>query len=159
VDPRRTPTGAAGGPRETARPLRRRRDRRGRGLRGGLAPASSPASTSRGDRFGDLVLDAVDRLEPRWGPHLPALDVEVREVPPVSAATTGTRDEDVPLADHRRAAGGAPPVIVVYRRPVELRAPDRPTRVDLVRDLVAEQLADILGVDPGELDPAYDPGA
>jgi hypothetical protein len=44
----------------------------------------------------------------------------------------------------------------VYRRPVELRAPDRPARVDLVRDLVAEQLADLLGLDPADLDPGYD---
>jgi hypothetical protein len=28
--------------------------------------------------------------------------------------------------------------------------------VDLVRDLVAEQLAELLGTTPGELDPAYD---
>ena len=102
------------------------------------------------------MLAAVDRLEPRWGEHLPALDVEVRDVPPVVDGGPADRDEDVPLADHRPATRDAPPAIVVYRRPVELRAPDRPGRVDLVRDLVAEQLADLLGIDPGELDPAYD---
>ena len=64
----------------------------------------------------------------------------------------------MPLAAHRPATRDQPPVIVVYRRPVELRTPDRLARVDLVRDLVAEQLAEILGVDPGELDPGYDAG-
>lgn len=140
---------------------RRRRDRRERGLRGGLAPASSPASSTRGERFGDLVLAAVDRLEPRWGEHLAALDVEVHDVPPatpVPGSGPRTVDDPVPLADHRPATRDAPPVIVVYRRPVELRTPAGPARVDLVRDLVAEQLGEILGVDPGELDPAYDPG-
>ena len=135
-------------------PVRRsRRDRRGRGVRGPLAPPGSPAAVSRGDRFGDLVVAAVDRLEPRWGLHLPALDVEVHDVPPASA--TGV-DGEVPLAAHRPARGDQPPVVVVYRRPVELRAPERPVRVDLVRDLVAEQLAELLGLDPGELDPGYD---
>jgi hypothetical protein len=109
---------------------------------------------SRGDRFGDLVVAAVDRLEPRWGPHLPALDVEVHDVPPVPAAGG---DGEVPLATHRPATRARPPVVVVYRRPVELRAPERALRVDLVRDLVAEQLGEILGLDPGELDPGYDP--
>ena len=43
-------------------PVRRsRRDRRGRGVRGPLAPPGSPAEVSRGDRFGDLVVAAVDR--------------------------------------------------------------------------------------------------
>jgi hypothetical protein len=46
--------------------------------------------------------------------------------------------------------------VIVYRRPVELRAPDRPTRIELLRDLVAEQLAEILGMAPGDLDPGYD---
>ncbi len=43
----------------------------------------------------------------------------------------------------RRAAGSA-------------AAPDRPARVDLLRDLVAEQLAEVLGIAPGDLDPGYD---
>ena len=53
---------------------RRRRDRHGRGLRGPLAPASSPATVPRSDRFGDLVVAAIDRLEPRWGGRLAAVD-------------------------------------------------------------------------------------
>ena len=43
----------------------RRRDRRGRGLRGALMPSSVPASRTRAERFDDLVLDAVDDLDPR----------------------------------------------------------------------------------------------
>ena len=130
---------------------RRRRDRHGRGLRGPLAPASSPATVPRSDRFGDLVVAAVDRLEPRWGGRLAAVDVEIYDVPDVDAGL-----EDVPLAAHRHAAGSRTATLVVYRRPVELRAPEHLARVDLVRDLVAEQLADILGVSPSDLDPAYD---
>jgi hypothetical protein len=52
----------------------RRRDRRGRGLRGPLVRRSAdvggravdvPAAASPAQRFDDLVLDAVERLEQR----------------------------------------------------------------------------------------------
>ncbi|MBI1377106.1 MAG: peptidase [Frankiales bacterium] len=143
-DPGRPSRGAASGP--------RRRDRHGRGLRGPLAPPSSPATVPRADAFGDLVVDAVDRIEPRWGGHLAAVDVEVREAPVVEPGT-----HEVPLAEHRATTGPRrTATLVLYRRPVELRAPDRPARVDLVRDLVAEQLAELLGLAPQDLDPAYD---
>jgi hypothetical protein len=128
-----------------------RRDRHGRGLRGPLAPASLPVVVPRSERFGDLVVAAVDRLEPRWGERLSAVDVEIREVPVITRGVT-----EVPLAGYHRPRAGRPASLVVYRRPVELRAPEYADRVDLVRDLVAEQLAELLGTTPGELDPAYD---
>lgn len=107
------------------------------------------------ERFGVLVAEAVDRLEPRWRAHVSAVDVEVQDAPPVAPSA---EPGEVPLAGYRPAGGGSPLTVVVYRRPVELRAPDRPARVDLVRDLVAEQLADALGLAPGDLDPSYDDG-
>lgn len=127
------------------------RDRHGRGLRGPLAPPSSPATVARLDRFGDLVADAVDRLEPNWGKHLRAVDVEVADAPPVDPDTA-----EPPLAGHRLGPDGREATVVVYRRPVLLRAPERPALVDLVRDLVAEQLAEALGLDPADLDPGYE---
>lgn len=106
----------------------------------------------RSDAFGDLVVTAVDRLEPRWGPRLAAVDVEIHDAPHVAAGAV-----EVPLAEHRASRGQHPTaVLVVYRRPVELRAPDHLSRVDLVRDLVAEQLAELLGMAPSDLDPTYD---
>lgn len=124
-------------------------------MRGPLAPVGSPASVPRIERFGVLVAEAVDRLEPRWRAHVNAVDVEVQDAPPVGPAD-GDELGEVPLAGYRPAVAGSPLTVVVYRRPVELRAPDRPARVDLVRDLVAEQLADALGLAPGDLDPTYD---
>lgn len=134
---------------------RTRRDRHGRGLRGPLAPAGSPATVPRIERFGDLVAVAVERLEPRWGTRVRAVDVEVADAPPVTAADVADGVE-VPLAGHRVSTDGREVTVVVYRRPVLLRAPDRPARVDLVRDLVAEQLAEALGLAPSDLDPGYD---
>ena len=108
---------------------------------------------TRGDRFGDLVVDAVDRLRPRWSPYLTAVDVEIVDVPrPEDAEALG----EIPLAGHRRGSGTRPASLVVYRRPVELRAKEAGARRDLVRDLVAEQLADLLGLEPSALDPEYD---
>jgi len=129
------------------------RDRHGRGLRGPLAPPGSPASVPRIERFGVLVGEAVDRLEPRWRAHVPAVDVEIQDAP---ALAPDDDPDEVPLAGYRPATARTPLTVVVYRRPVELRAPERPARVDLVRDLVAEQLADALGLAPGDLDPSYD---
>lgn len=62
------------------------------------------------------------------------------------------------LAEHRVGPGRRTVTLVVYRRPVELRAPEHRTRVDLVRDLVAEELGAALGIAPEEVDPTYDVG-
>jgi hypothetical protein len=62
---------------------RRRRDRHGRGLRGPLIPYTVvlggrelriPASQTRGERFDDLVLDAVEELEQRWASELEGVE-------------------------------------------------------------------------------------
>ena len=54
--------------------------------------------------------------------------------------------------------GKVPARIVVYRRPVETRANDRRELVALVNDVVVEQVAAMLEVDPHELDPGYESG-
>jgi predicted Zn-dependent protease with MMP-like domain len=61
----------------------------------------------------------------------------------------------VPLARAFTATGALPPRIVVYRRPIETRASgDRQLRM-LVHEVVVEQVAELLGVDPEEVDPGY----
>jgi predicted Zn-dependent protease with MMP-like domain len=42
---------------------------------------------------------------------------------------------------------------VVYRRPLEARAVDRLDLADLVHDVVVDQVARLLGMDPDDLDP------
>lgn len=126
------------------------RDRHGRGPRGPLVPARLPGARTRSERFADVVVAAVDRLEPRWGPVLGGIDVEVLDVPPGEDPAM-----PVTLATHRPPHEGRPAAIVVHRRAVLARAPDRPALVDLVRDLVAEELAVLLGTTPEALDPDY----
>jgi predicted Zn-dependent protease with MMP-like domain len=128
------------------------RDRRGRGPRGPLAPAASPLHRTRAERFDEQVLDAFERLERRYARELAAVDVAVEEVPPPAEAGP------VRLGAVLAGQGTRPPVLVVYRRAVEARATDPGERADLVRDVVAEQVADLLGLTPEQVDPGYGQG-
>ncbi|WP_091928960.1 metallopeptidase family protein [Blastococcus sp. DSM 46786] len=144
---------------------RSRRDRHGRGLRGRLMPAQVPLSRSRAEQFDDLVLDAVEDLERRWERELAGVEFAVEDVPWVEHTDPDEAlldadvldDAGVPLArllPARREQGEeVPPRIVVYRRPLELRAHDREDLADLVRDVVVDQVATLLGRDPEEIDP------
>lgn len=139
-------------------PRSRRRDRRGRGVRGPLAPASVPLVETPAERFDDLVLDAVEHLEERWRERLRGLDFAVEEVPPldeVQVFDDEIESAGVPLARLLPATGGERPRLVLYRRPLELRAADRTDLADLVHDVVVEEVAHFLGVDPDTVDPGY----
>lgn len=135
----------------------RRRDRHGRGMRGPIAPPQVPLALSRADAFDDLVRDAADRLERRW-PQLADVEFAVQEVPwPLDAVAEGDRisDDSVPLGRLMGARKGAPNRIVVYRRPVEIRAKSRDERALLVHEVVVEQVAELLGLSPENVDPRY----
>ena len=110
-----------------------------------------PISRTRADRFDDLVLDAVERLEHRWADQLRGVEFAVEDVP--SAA--GTSEEPAPLARLLPAQGDVPPRIVLYRWPIETRVPDRTELAALVHELVVEQVAELLGAEPREVDPHY----
>ena len=136
----------------------RRRDRRGRGLRGRLVPPGVPLYRSRAQQFDDLVLEAVARLEPRWETELSEVEFAVQEVPDADTA-----DDGVPLARIVRGSPGISdpahpatgPRIVLFRRPLMARADDEEELSELVFDVVVEEFAEILGVDPEIIDPGY----
>jgi len=146
-------------------PARTRRDRHGRGLRGRLVPPTVPLSRSRAEQFDDLVLDAVEDLERRWEHELAGVEFAVEDVPWVDHSSPDEvvldadvlEDGSVPLARvlpaHRENGHEHPARIVVYRRPLEIRAADRDDLADLVRDVVVDQVAVLLGRDPEEIDP------
>jgi predicted Zn-dependent protease with MMP-like domain len=129
-----------------------RRDRHGRGLRGPLAPAGVPLSRTRAQHFDDLVLDAVSQLESRWEQQLAGVEFAVEEVPPAEPQAGG---DPVPLARTQPAADGKPARIVVYRRPAQARAEGEEELAALVFDVVVEEVARLLGVDPETVDPGY----
>jgi predicted Zn-dependent protease with MMP-like domain len=115
-------------------------------MRGPLAPGDLPVSRTRAEQFDELVLSAVARLESRWATELADVEVLVEEVPTAD-------DRDVPLGRTEPATPHDPARIVVYRRPVEARARGLRARELLVHDVVVEQLAELLGLDPGTVDP------
>ena len=143
---------------ETAHPGEtvHRRDRHGRGLRGRLVPASVPLARTRAEVFDDLVLDTVESLERRYSRELAGVEFAVEEVPPDLNVydTDVLEDGDVPLArllPGRPGRANTPPRIVLYRRPLEFRAVDRDDLADLVHDVIVEQVANLLGVDPDDI--------
>lgn len=151
--------------RRTLRRSPRRRDRRGRGLRGLLYPTTTPAARTRAERFDALVLEALEPIEHRWGSELAELDVAVDEVPEVEetapdAVTWGTgvlADAGVPLAQLVPAGvdpDGLPSRarIVVYRRPLEARAKGGADLADLLHEVLVEQVAEYLNIEPDAVD-------
>jgi predicted Zn-dependent protease with MMP-like domain len=117
-----------------------------------------PLVTTPSQRFDELVLDAVEHLEDRWHEELRGLEFAVEEVPPVGDVQVYDDEIEsggVPLARLLPGGGGQPPRVVVYRRPLELRAFDRIDLADLVHDVVLEEVAHYLGLDPETVDPGW----
>ncbi len=118
-------------------------------------PATVPLARTRAEIFDDLVLDTVDSLE-RYARELADVEFAVEDVPPELNVYDSDvlEDGDVPLARLQPARPGqsdSPARIVLYRRPLELRASHRDDLADLVHDVIIEQVATLLGVDPDEL--------
>jgi predicted Zn-dependent protease with MMP-like domain len=116
---------------------------------------------TRAERFDDLVLQAVAQLEPRWGAELSGVEFAVEEIP--AASVLADLPDPVPLArldsgsGHPRdpARPAAPPRIVLFRRPLLARADGEEELAELVLDVVVEEFARLLGVDPRAVDPGY----
>ena len=118
-----------------------------------------PLWSSRSDRFDDLVRDAINDLERRWARELDGVEFAVEDVPP-----PGTGFDEGVVADE--TAGGPVPLgrlligdrqepsrVVVYRRPLEARASDRADLAELIHEVVVDQVAQLLGLDPDVIDP------
>ncbi len=123
-----------------------------------------PLHRTRSEAFDDLVVDAVEALDRHWAPDLARLEFAVEDVPPAAEAerqaswefdTDVVVDRGVLLGRLFRDGLGdiRQPVVVVYRRPVELRALDGEDRADLVFMVALELAAVFLGRDADEIDP------
>ena len=151
--------------RRTLRRPPRRRDRRGRGLRGLLYPPTIPAAKTRAERFDAMVLEALEPIEQRWGAELTDLDLAVDEVPEVEQTSPDEvvwqagvlADVGVPLA--QLVPAGVDPAglpsrarIVLYRRPLEARARGGADLADLLHEVLVEQVAEYLNIEPDAID-------
>ena len=111
-----------------------------------------------------MVLDAVARLEARWEAELATVEFAVQEVPEAEELV----DDSVPLPLARTVPGrpnpadpshpAAPARIVVYRRPLMARTENDGELSELVFDVVVEEFAAFLGLDPDTVDPGYHGG-
>ncbi|MDA0566179.1 metallopeptidase family protein [Streptomonospora sp. S1-112] len=128
----------------------RRRDRRGRGVRGPLAPPELPMARSRAHIFDDLVLDAVERLERVWARELANVEFLVEDVPRVPRGVTA--EDGIPFSRLETGRAGQAKIIV-YRRPVEIRTREPEEMAMLVYDTVVEEVANLLGLEPETVDP------
>ncbi|MDX6308953.1 MAG: hypothetical protein QOI06_1999 [Nocardioidaceae bacterium] len=118
-------------------------------LTGPLTPGA-PHVDSRRDQFDEMVLALVDRHLKRWGNDLGEVEFGTEDVPEIPA---DWGDEPVPFGALTRPRPGVPGRIVVFRRPVEMRAKTRMERLALVNEILVEHIADLLGRDPSEIDP------
>lgn len=132
----------------------RRRDRRGRGLRGPLLPPTVPAARTGAQWFDAVLLHAVARLELHLGQALDSVEFGVEHVPP--SAPAPWEDGEVCLGRYfpAEAAAGLRDRIVLYRRPIESRCHSRTEVPGLVRHVLVEQVAHLTGKDPDQIDPA-----
>ena len=110
---------------------------------------------TRRARFDSLVLDCAERVRPHLGTRYAALEFAVEEVPPQDPAPG--EEQTAPLGRLLRGTASRPHRVVVYRRPVEARAADDQELAEIVREVVTEQVAALLGVPPHEIDPSIDP--
>lgn len=101
-----------------------------------------------------MVLSVVQRLEARWHQELGLIEFAVEETPLVPDDWEAST---VPLASLVRGSGAEPTRLVLFRRPIELRCEDRSDLSAMVLTVLVEQVSELLGRPPEEIDPSYDP--
>jgi len=137
----------------------RRRDRRGRGARGPgllpgpLSPLGVPAARSPKAVFDEIVVGVVQELEERWHAELGLVEFAVEETPLVPDDWEAST---VPLASLVRGSGSRPTRLVLFRRPIELRSETRSDLSAMVLTVLVEQVSELLGRPPEEIDPRYE---
>ena len=106
--------------------------------------------------FDAIVLTVVHDLEARWHAELGLVEFAVEETPMVPDDWDA---DTVPLSSLVRGTGGRPTRLVLFRRPIELRSASRGDLSAMVLTVLVEQVSELLGRPPEEIDPRYDPDA
>ena len=141
------------------------RDRRGRGLRAPLLPQTVPAHMSRSDDFDRNALEAFADIDQHWHDRIADLDIAVDEIPRMLPM-----DPDWVLWPAEVPADGAVPLarlipagidvhgrptraqIILFRRPLEMRAKRGSDLLELIHEVLVQQVATHLGVDEDTID-------
>ncbi|APF40502.1 metallopeptidase family protein [Neomicrococcus aestuarii] len=136
--------------------LNRRRNRHGRGLRGALLVQTLPGSRTREERFQDLVFESVEEAQSRFERELSELEVNIELIPPTAGLLHGAAlGRGVPVGQAFARTPRNPPIITIFRRPVEDMSDDAAELPDIVNDVVAELVGELLAVSPEDVDPRY----
>ena len=114
-----------------------------------------PVLPTRRDVFDRIVLDVAGDLESRWSQRLGLVEYGVEDTPQVP--DDWDVEHRVPLSSLVRGQGTRPTRLVMFRRPVEHRAADRAELEVLVRTVMVEQVAELLGLPPEDVDPDWAP--
>jgi hypothetical protein len=118
-------------------------------LPGPLSNEVPAARPTRREEFDELVLSLVDRLASRWEHELEDVEFGTEDVPQLP----GTWEDDaVPFGSLVPARAGSPARIVLFRRPIEMRARTRLEQTALVNEVLVEHIAELLGRDANEID-------
>jgi predicted Zn-dependent protease with MMP-like domain len=123
----------------------------------GITPSlpGHPELPTRGERFDELVLETVRDVDLRWQERLGLVEYAVEDTPQLPDDWSG---ETVPLASLVRGHGTKPTRLVLFRRPIEHRCETRADLEAMVLTVVVEQVAELLGIAPEDVDPRYPAG-
>ncbi|MXG89599.1 hypothetical protein GRQ65_08560 [Nocardioides sp. YIM 123512] len=112
----------------------------------------TPERRTRRERFDELALGIVTSVDRRWQDRLGLVEYAVEDAPQVPDDWTS---DQVPLSSLVRGSGATPTRLVIFRRPIEHRAESRTDLEALLLTVVVEQVAELLGLDPEQVDPRY----
>lgn len=113
----------------------------------------TPELRTRRERFDDLALGIVEEIDARWQDRLGLVEYAVEDTPLVS---DDWHSDTVPLASLVRGSGATPTRLVLFRRPIEHRCETRTDLESMILTVVAEQVAELLGIEAEQVDPRYE---
>jgi len=122
-------------------------------LPGPLSPTGVPRVRNMREEFDMLLLSVVRELEKRWSEELGLVEFAVEETPLLPDDWDAST---VPLASVVKGVGATPTRLVLFRRPIELRCETKADLSALVFTVLVEQVSELLGRPPEEIDPRYD---
>jgi hypothetical protein len=127
------------------------RDRHGHGALGPVIPHSAPIHETADQLFERLLTEAVSDVNIRLGRELASVEIMLEEIPNLRDLTLA--QDNVPLG---RVEISNPSKVVIYQKPIQLRADTKQELDRLIRDTLAELISLIIGIRAVDIDPNYE---